>query len=246
MQLLLVIARKCLVSAMDEWSDVRIPELHVTERAVLEGHALFFLPLAASVCSDEDLNVNRLNATSMTEKAMDRDANLAGRSVIRKVMRIEPVTYQSALGFINAANIALRNKGVDVTLTTRNIIACVFRLKDGPEIINEFGITDDDISVGCGVKASIVRSAIEKYRIQYADAHKIWLYLRGLKRKNKSFKMDVDSLINDDERAFIKTDDRHAARMAIKQVGEEGEDRYVYRYSDLQYAPLTGHYWSLE
>ncbi|NKB56047.1 MAG: hypothetical protein GKS00_06900 [Alphaproteobacteria bacterium] len=229
---------------MPAWCDVVVCD--VDDRVALEAKALFFVPSALIICNRKGLTIAGLSATARAAKMVNRDLHYAGRSAISKVMGCEPVVRKSALGFINSANAALSAIKDDHRFSTDDIIACVFRLRDGTEVLEALGLSAVDVSSNCAIRHEIVEAALARYRIQYADARKIWEYCCSVKVREKISSEEIDSIITDDEGSFIKTDTRFGLPMAIKRIENDGQVEYVYRREHLEKAPSSGHEWSIE
>lgn len=221
-----------------EWADVFVPHLP-NERSSLESKALFYVPRAYELLvTVHKLNKSQLSATSTENKGIGLP--LAGRSAIGKVLEDKPVVYESAIGFINVANLKLRALGDSAELSTRDIVACVFRLRDAPDLLQALSVTSADIAAACGIRLNVVEAALARYRIAYADAHAIWSYLKAQKCDKKITGRAVETLTSriDD---FIMTEVRPTHLVAVKLVN----DGYVYGVSNLRPAPPSGHPWAI-
>jgi hypothetical protein len=154
------------------------------------------------------------------------------------VLKFKPVVYASALGFLEVANRALEERGGE-PLVRKDIVACVFRLKDPGEVVAELGVSAQDIADGCDLSDDVVAAALARYRIQYNDAYVIWKFLSELKEDSRRTPGEVATeRLTADIREFIRTDLRPP--LAVKQVED---DEYVYNWRNLRAAPSSGHPW---
>lgn len=222
---------------MREWADVFIPALD--ERIQLAKKALFFIPRALERCATNELTVAHLDSISRTAAF---EGPRAGRNAIAKVFRVQPVSYESARGFLAVANLALREIGA-AELTTRDIIACVFRLRDPQEVLIALKMPWAEMASAAGRSRELAQAAVSKYRLQLVDALAFWRVVRAHVQENGSQSAFVNEIITDDPRDFIKTDVRAGLPIAVRRLDDF---EYVYRWDNLQYAPLSGHFWALE
>jgi hypothetical protein len=225
--------------AMPQWADVYLDRLD--ERLSLEPKALFFVPEALARCSAAGLTATSLSALSQAERHAGGAAR-AGRSAITKVLKIVPVSYESAVGFLAVANRALALRGGG-ELTLDHIVACVFRLKDPSEVARALGASALDIARACGLTEQVASAALGRYRLQFRDAIAIWSFLRERKIAASSARPGPEdptlSVVTENPMDFVRTDMRPP--VAIRSVGEEG---FVYDWRNLRPAPPTGHPWA--
>ena len=234
---------------MPEWADVWVPRTE--DRTALAGRALFFVPTA----------LDRLTAVGITQAVLNRHAaalkltsqsdgeHIAGRAVIEHVMLCTPVVYRSAIGFLTVANAALSARNSGFQFTTRDIVACVFRLRDIPDVVKALGTTAEAIAKACRIKPRIVQSTLQRYRISYVHADAIWRHLFQVKGAAGTKAQEIESL-TDNPSDFIRTDTRHAGRMSIQRIeAGSASDPFeicVYEREDLQPAATSGHSWAID
>lgn len=219
---------------MRDWADVYVPPLD--DRLALQSKALFFVPTALEWCSSRDLTVARLSAIS---SAASFPAARAGRNVIGKVLRFQPVAYDSALGFVNVLNRALG----ETQFSTKDIVACVFRLRDIAEVLSALNKKAEDLAAGSGVSLEIAQAAIQRYRLQLYDALSIWQFLRDCAARGNFRDSAIEQVLTDKPQDFIKTDVRSDLPMAVKLLDDRD---FVYGWENLRAAPSSGHYWALQ
>jgi hypothetical protein len=219
-----------------QWADVYVPAPDA--RVQLEKKALFFIPSAVERCDARDLTVAQLGSISSTASIR---GPRAGRNAISKLFRFHPVTYDSAIGFINVANIALG--GAAPAFTTSDIIACVFRLRHPMDLLNALRLTPEQVAAEAGLSRDVGIAAVQRYRIQLNDALAIWQFLKTRSRDEGSPPRVVSDAITDDAHDFITADVRAGLPMAVKALNDF---EYVYRWDNLKPAPPSGHYWALE
>lgn len=242
---------------MPAWADVWVEDAFEQDR--LERKALFFIPSAFEKLDRLDLTQTALytQASALKSQPRRRGTNqlpsdeeaakygVAGRAAIREVMRCFPVTYRSARGFINVANMALAALEAGSKLKSSDIVACIFRLKDAPDVVEALGLASSDIAKACGIRAEIVESARLRYRITFNHAISIWKYLLSVKHEKKITDPKANAL-NDDPREFIKTDVQTRHPLAVRPSSEERAEASVYGRRDLTPAPRMGHPWAIE
>jgi hypothetical protein len=218
-----------------EWADVYVPA--PTERIALESRALFFVPAALSRCAAAGLTTGYLG--SLANAGLVQGPR-AGRVAIRKVMHQHPVSYERAVGFMNVANHALAERGIE-RFKLADIVACVFRLKDPTEIASELALTAQDISALTGLPLTIVVAALGRYRIQYNDASAIWRLFQTSKEQSRGWGPKADAALTGIAQDFIKTDIRQP--LAVKSLED---DEFVYTWQNLEVAERAGHYWAID
>ncbi len=221
------------------WADVYVSD--PTQRPALEGKALFFVVNAPSRCLEAHVSAADLAFAYTLQKARGEHAVLAGRSIHTKVLAGRPVSYESALGFINVSREPLA-EGKQPPLETTDIVACVFRLKDPDQVALGLQADAGEIARGCNLAPRIVEAALARYRLQLVDALAIWGFCRSLQAIGRGAgNANLAARLTDDPRDFIRTDTRPP--FAIKPVAEDG---YVYSIGDLRAAPRSGHPWALD
>jgi len=230
-----------------EWADVYI-ESPVTRRA-LERRALYFVPGVLPLCDEYRLNSAMLSAVAHMAKReaytdAPRKSPLVGRLAIDSVLKVKPVTYASATGVIELINNFIGKIAPAELLSTADIVACVFSLKNAGEIAKELNLSVSEISSSCGISRPIVESALMRYRMQYSDAAAIHKFFR---KKNSEIKgVDwISNILTINEDDFISTDDSRLVMPAIRQIGDDTVSEYVYNWSNLKPAPRTGHPWAI-
>lgn len=231
---------------MPDWADVYVPSF--AERSALARRALFFVLNAAERLEDEGIRQAdvMLRAQSLKRSGGRAAQEAAGRGAIENVFACKPVRRESAVGFITSVNNLLADHKVAWRFTTRDIIACVFRLKDGPEIAAALGVSPADIARHTGIKLSIVECAVQRWRITYAHAEAIRQYLLQIKADKKA-NDPILSALSADPMGLIKTDSRSDLPMAVKQIEiDPGRFEFVYGWEDLSAAPPAGHPWAIE
>lgn len=222
---------------MREWADIYVPALD--ERLALETKALFFVPTALQRCSDRGLTVSHLSAIS---SAAAIEGPRAGRNVIGKVLRFQPVAYDSAVGFLNVANRALEGSA-HASFTTRDIVACVFRLRDVTEVLGALNKKIDDVAIGADVPIEIAQAAAQRYRLQLNDALAIWRYALSCAENAGGTDPAIGYVLTERPQDFIKTDVRPDLHMAVKRLDDRD---FVYGWENLKAASEAGHYWALD
>jgi hypothetical protein len=219
-----------------QWADVYIPALDV--RLQLEKKALFYVPSALERCAARSLTVAHLGSISRTAPI----AGLrAGRNAIGKIFRFHPVTYDRAVGFINVANVALKGTGEE--FTTRDIVACAFRLRQPMDVLQALNISVEEMAREAGISNDIGHAAVQRYRIQLHDALAIWHFILSRWRENPPNSALVSGVITEDPRDFVRADLRAGLPIAVRRLDDF---EYVYRLDDLKPAPISGHYWAIE
>jgi hypothetical protein len=217
------------------WADVYIPALDV--RLQLEKKALFYIPSALERCAARSLTVSHLGSISRTAPIA---GHRAGRNAINKIFRFHPVTYERATGFINVANFALR--GAVEEFTTKDIVACAFRLRQPMDVLQAMKISVEEMSKEAGISNDIGHAAVQRYRIQLHDALGIWSFILSRWRENPPRSPLVSGVITEDPRDFVRADLRAGLPIAVKRLDDF---EYVYRLDDLKPAPISGHYWAI-
>lgn len=239
------------------WADVWVDDLD--ERLKLQSKALFFIPSARQLAIDFNQNAAGLASIANVHNKDRSRPPLAGIAVIRSVLGCkQPVTYESAVRFINLLNPQLPP---DRRLGTSDILACVFRLRD-TEIVAELGTSAEEIAAACKLSPLVVKSALKRLRITYVDAYEIWAHLSSLAKmrsESDSLPLTISSVLNGDERSFIVTDASDNYTLAIEKVGSslprhskkasasaDANAEYVYNRNNLRFAPRSGHHWAIE
>lgn len=241
---------------MAQLGDIDIADLK--QRASLARRALFYLPSAwPRLCDAAGLKPAALIRLSASLKDQSVPG-LAGKEAIERVLNCEvPVAYESALGFVRVANVALDNVNANrgqaslPLFVEADIVSCVFRFRDITTVTNLLGLSRESIAAATGVHVDIVKAAVrdERYRLSLVHALTIWAALRerrqsGERRFAPGEEAELAAL-TDDPFDLIATDDKY--NVAIRKVGgrrAEDEDRYVYGRGDLIPAPETGHPWA--
>lgn len=227
------------------WADVFVANPDHQTR--LEKKALFFIPSALKLCNAHGLNPSNLAAEASAQRRKGNH-HVAGKLAIKDVIDCRPVTYVSVLRFINLVNLTLGGKD---SLSTSDIVACVFRLRD-IDMVAALNLSPAAIAKGCGISEEIVQAALDRYRIAYHEAHAIWSFIsKVVKSGSDEVQAAVKLVITDEERTFIITDPHKIHPMAIKLSGvrqPDDDDRptYVYGRDDLKTAPKQGHYWAIQ
>ncbi len=236
-----------------QWADVFVEDEDC--RHFLEGKALFYIPAANSVAQLNNQNIALLTARSTTAKA-DGNPNLPGRQVIAKVIKCEePVSYESALNFLTLINLTVTN---GPKLTTADMVACVFRLRDA-HLLKALPLDAESIARGCGLRPVLVKEAIDekdRTRITYHDAERIWSFLCDYIKKNKpkaaddaSWPPEILHLLNGDPLNFIIADMSKRYPVEVAKIGrispDDPEQTYIYSRSLLIKAPRDRHPWAI-
>lgn len=235
---------------MKDWADVWVSDS--SERMALELRALFFIPDAKERCAALGHNQASLLAHARYLKSTGRvsEQYFAGRAAIGNVLECVPVVYKSALGFINIVNAASGGSG-DPPFRKSDIVACVFRLRDAPEVAEKLSLTAADLSRECALKKEIAQSALERFRLSYVDAESIRRLFIEVKKKNNVEDKHLNDILNSDPSSIIKTDVRKGLSVSIKRVGHHADgvdyEEYVYnKGEDLVRAPTEGHVWAIK
>jgi len=219
---------------MREWADVFLPG---PDRRLLERRSLFFIPAALKRCEEAGLTNVYLGSLAATAPIPEPKA---GRVAINKVLLLRPVSYESALGFLNVVNHALRQRGAR-PLERADIVACVFRLKDPSEILAELGLTVAEVAVRCQIPLRVVQAAFGRFRLQFRDAELIWHFLLFAKWFSGKNGPKTEAALTGSAPDFIKCDARQPT--LVKEL-DQGE--FVYGWDNLAAAPRSGHYWALD
>ena len=237
------------------WADVWVEDFD--DRYKLQQKALFFIPQARELAIEHGIN-NAGLASLATFMKGEGSSELAGIAVIRSVLGCkQPVSYDSALRFIRLMNHKLPHGR---KLTSQQIVACVFRLRD-TEIIDALQVTHEMIAAECKLSLQVVRAAMKRMRITYRDAHDIWTYLSSVAAnisKTAHLPESVTSVLTGDQTSFIVSDSSDNYTLAIEKAGpstprhskkggfspEQTAD-YVYSRPNLRFAPTTGHPWAI-
>jgi cation transport regulator ChaB len=228
----------------------------IDERARLERSALFFIPAAFELCRRNNLSVSKLTSRSTIEKKDRPHLFLAGRAVIGTVMGCkQPVVYESAVRFINLANLDLPE---DERLQRSDIVACAFRLSD-PELVADLGLTSQGVATACGLRKEVVEGALKQMRIPYTDAHAIWAHLSDIVKTRADLPEGVKDVITNRQQDFIRTDANGSYSFAVERIGrpvprhsKKAEANavdvaeYVYNRANLHPAPVSGHPWAIQ
>ena len=221
------------------WADVYVGD--ATHKPALEAKALFFLAIAPQRCVDAHVSAASLALAYSNLRTEHGPEGLAGKSIHTKVLGGKPVSYESAVGFINVSR-GLLTKGGQPPLETSDIVACVFRLKDPDILAAALGTSLEEIADHCHMRRRVVDAALTRYRLPLVFALSIWGFFRDLQALGRGASNPlVATRLTEDPRDFIKTDNR--APFAIKPFDD---DEYVYSIADLRPAPRVGHPWALE
>lgn len=243
-----------MVGQTRQWADVYVDD--IDERSRLERSALFFVPSAFELCKNHRLSISKLNSRATITKKDQPHLQVAGRSVIETVIHCkQPVVYESAIRFIQLANLDLPK---DKLLQTSDIVACVFRLKD-PQVIEALGLDAPALALGSGVTLKVVESSLNRLRICYVDAKAIWAFLMGQAADRKGLTKEVREILTGNQEDLIRTEVKGTYPIAIGRTGvviprhsKKGEAsdvdnaEYVYNRSNLHPAPPSGHPWTIE
>ncbi|WP_298743788.1 hypothetical protein [uncultured Brevundimonas sp.] len=224
------------------------------DRAALARRALFFIPSAwVRVYEEAGLNVAALTRRAGILRSQQHDGDIAGREALEKVLACDqPVAYARAKGFITVANAELTARNEHEGRAFRlfqeaDIVACVFRLRDAPEIMDTLALTPERLSEETGIPLDIVKAAVrkERYRISLDHALRIWRRLLAITSRLESAS-DKLIAITRNPADLICTDERY--NMSIRKVAgrrSEDDERYVYSRDHLVAAPEEGHPWAL-
>jgi hypothetical protein len=203
-----------------QWADVYEPDVDV--RLDLQPNALFFIPSAREIISDQkNETIASLAQHAGALKRQGRKA-VAGKSAIKKIMDCEPVVYGSAIGFIAVANDLVGS----TIFSTADIVACVFKIENLEAIAKAKGLDAPAIATASGVPLRIVHSAIANYRICFRHAEALF---RACADPGLQLTDFILTRCRNDGRTSVRWDDPH----------------YVYRRENLQPAPPTGHHWAI-
>lgn len=227
---------------MREFADVYVEDFDDRRRLQQRG-ALFFIPTARPRCEDKKLTIARLVSTTVVER--EKNYGFAGKQVIQTVFGCrQPVSWESAVGFIRLANFVLNGRD---RFTTEDMVACVFRLTQ-PDTAAKLGISASEIARMIGSPEVVVESALEGYRVSFHDAASIIAALEA-KEGGKDF-VPVDQKLPKNLDVLIAADsDEEGGPLAVKRlkgVGTKGRPIYVYsRGPLLKPTPKTGHPWAI-
>ncbi|WP_462120730.1 hypothetical protein [Methylorubrum thiocyanatum] len=225
---------------------MQLPQTAAGEKGTLQSKALFFVPKAQGLqANGRDLVVANLRAqasvlgTQEKAKALSERRDIIGASALGKIMKCQPVRYSSAVQFIEFINTdVIPDAGKD-RLTTRDIVACVFRPVNLLKILAQLDMRLDELSRESKVDFQILNTmGSENWRYQLSDLLDIRdkLILRA-KAQNKSF----DELTERPE-DFITTFCKPGGAAAI---ATDARDRYIYSSHNLRPAEKQGHPWAL-
>lgn len=213
------------------------------DRFALEASALFFIPDAFVVLrSRHNMTATSLGALSTANRTVG-GPKLAGKAAITKIIGLQPVAYASAKGFLPVANIALAKAGVARRFTTSDIVACVFRLPEFGDHLEDLGLTPASLAKTSKVSLPIVQSAMNKYRVSFAHAEALWKVLHSAHVAKGEPASEAEVTRHEflkDIREFAKTDAR--PHLAVKTVQD---NETVYKAEDLKLAAVDGHHWAL-
>lgn len=236
---------------MRVWADVYVSDGPL--RSVLDRSALFYIPKFYDAAHDNGITLTHLYALATTiNQDPEIDIKVPGRLAIKRIWEcVDPVAYNNAVRALNLLNEALRIRSVGLHLETTDIVACVFRLRDGPEIKSGLGPRLAEIGEAAAVDSSVVNAALDRGRITYRDAHAIWAALYARKKKESKFLPEINS-ITAKEADLIAVDrttlwpprvlkvDRADPEVGIR------ESFYVYKRDNLSPAPRSGHDWAVD
>ncbi|MER8606604.1 hypothetical protein NKI54_15715 [Mesorhizobium sp. M0663] len=215
---------------MGDWADVYINGLD--ERLSLQRLALFYIPSALKLMSDNGITKSSLATFSMNIKGKPS----AGRQAIAKVAECKPVVYDSAVGFVSAFNMYCERESKSAQLASLDIVACVFRLEGLDARLKALNVTVEALCSETKISAAVLASAINGFRVQLADALTV---LNILNKLAEARTPPVPPLTISD---FIVISPK-LNRMSISKVSDE---TYVYSRYDLKNAPSDGHPWTIK
>ena len=234
---------------MDEvrdWADVFVKKDRARDE--IERAALFFVPKFYDVAEQRGLTVNLLSGAAGSLKKKFKNLEIAGRAALTIIHHGEQAaSYKAAVGSINVINDLVEQ---NARLSSRDIVACVFRLRDGPQIAEAVGSDFSDFVAETGLSVEIVRAALTRHRITYADAHIIWS--AAWKRCQKSpDRFSEAKYLTDDESHLIVVDNRTDYPRRLYHLSYDDTDtrtteqRWIYNRNNVRAAPLNGHKWAL-
>jgi hypothetical protein len=208
-----------------EWADVYIDS--IDDRLALQRYALFFIPSALHLMSQNGITKNTLSTFSMNIKGKPT----AGRQAVGKVADCLPVVYESAVGFVNAFNMFCEREGYESRLAKQDIVACVFRIEGFTQLLSRANITKAHVHEVTGIAANIIDSVPNNFRIQLSDAIKLF----ELFSKHEGIgQLRIDEFIQVSE---------NGGRTSVKKSSDV---KYVYKRENLRAAPMVGHPWAIK
>lgn len=201
------------------------------------------IPSAFDRCTANELTAPILESFGRMNPSATPGIGYAGKNAIGKVWNGEPVQYASARGFIHLANAALAARGKPEHFELHDVVACVFRLKDAPDVANALKLSAWDIATGCRLNVDIVTGALKKYRLPYRDADTIWRFLLAKKEELTSTPPDDLKYLTSAPEDLLKVDVRNDLPMGIYRTSEKD---FVHKPFNVSPAPRRGHPWALD